>query len=644
MCGIAGLINTDRNSVVDRGTIHRMCQTIVHRGPDDEGMYVRGSVGLGMRRLSIIDLAGGRQPIHNEDSSVWIVFNGEIYNFPELRRQLEQAGHHFYTDTDTEAIVHLYEDLGTDCVQRLRGMFAFAIFDERQQALLLVRDRLGIKPLYYASTPGHLVFGSEVKAILAATPELNELNPQALLDFFYFGYIPEPATAFRRIQKLPPGHLALWTNGETKVRQYWDVPDYGVCEPRSEEECLEELESRLAEAVRMRLISDVPLGALLSGGVDSSLVVALMARASNAPVKTFSVGFSKSDFNEAQHARRVAQCFGTDHHELHVEPDIAQTVDALTRSMEEPFGDSSMIPTFYISRLAREHVTVALSGDGGDELFAGYDRYSLTLRRRALEPVPEWVRRWYRDRLHPLIPRTARGRAYAYNIALPWRERYLDSISLIPAFERQTPLLSCEFRASVQDHDPLDLFRNYLDGAPAQDPLSQLLYLDTKTYLPADILTKVDRMSMATSLEARVPFLDHVFVEYAVSLPAKLKMRGHLQKYILKKLAVRAGVPVDVVYRPKQGFALPLVHWIREEFKHELPRILLEPRTLQRGYLDRRGVCQLLDEHARGRRNHSGSIWRLLVFELWHRNFLEKSSEGLAPLDREILPVGLSTN
>jgi asparagine synthase (glutamine-hydrolysing) len=635
MCGIAGWLNTDRGAMVDAQTVHHMCQTIVHRGPDDEGVYIHGSVGLGMRRLSIIDLAGGHQPIHNEDKSIWIVFNGEIYNFPELRRQLEQRDHHFYTNTDTEVIVHLYEDLGSECVQRLRGMFAFAIFDERRQSLMLARDRLGIKPLHYAATAERLLFGSEIKAILAGAPELSELNQQALLDFFYFGYIPEPRTAFKGIQKLPPGHLALWRDGQMTVRQYWDLPVYGASEPRSEEECLDELETRLAEAVRIRLISDVPLGVLLSGGVDSSLVVALMARSRSAPVKTFSVGFAKNDFNEAQHARRVADCFGTEHHELRIEPDITQTLDALTRALEEPFGDSSMIPTFYISRLAREHVTVALSGDGGDELFAGYDRYAINLRRRAFDPVPERARRWYRDHLHPLIPRSARGRAYAYNAALPWRERYLESISFIPAFERRTRLLSENFKASVEDHhDPLSLFRGYLDRAPARDPLSQLLYLDTKTYLAGDILTKVDRMSMAASLEARVPLLDHVFVEYAASLPASWKFRGGQQKYILKKLAVRAGVPPEVVYRPKQGFALPLVHWIREEFKHELPRILLEPRTLQRGYLNGQGVRELLEEHARGRRNHSGSIWRLLIFELWHRNFLEKSPERFASPDQ----------
>ncbi len=627
MCGIAGIVNSDSAESVDAGTIHRMCLSIAHRGPDDEGIYTQGSVGLGMRRLSIIDVAGGRQPIHNEDKTLWVVFNGEIYNFPELRPELERRGHRFYTNTDTEVIIHLYEDLGSACVQRLRGMFAFAVFDQRRRRLLLARDRLGIKPLHYAALPGRLLFGSEIKAILAAAPELKEINPAGLLEYFYFGYIPDPHTAFKNIQKLPPGHLLEWENGRFSVRQYWDLPPYGTRGSLSEEECLDELESRLAQAVRIRLISDVPLGALLSGGVDSSLVVALMARASNAPVKTFSVGFTRQGFNEAHHAQVVARHFGTDHHELTVEPDIQQALDGLTHSLEEPFGDSSMIPTYYISRLAREHVTVALSGDGGDELFAGYDRYPINLRGTPLEPLPEWSRQLYRRYVHPRFPRSMRGHAHAYSIALPWDERYLDYISMVPSFERRVPLLSDGFRASIGNlGDPRDRFRAYLRTAPAGDRISRLLYLDTKTYLVADILTKVDRMSMATSLEARVPLLDHIFVEYAASLPAGLKLRGNEPKYILKKLAERLGVPREALYRPKQGFALPLVHWIRNELRQELVRVLLEPRTLQRGYLSASGIKQLLDEHMRGRRDHSGSIWRLLVFELWHRNFLEGAS------------------
>lgn len=638
MCGIAGILNTEAGATVEAERVHRMCQTIVHRGPDDEGIYVNGPVGLGMRRLSIIDLAGGHQPIHNEDRSVWVVFNGEIYNFPELRPDLEKRGHRFYTHTDTEVIAHLYEEYGPDCANKLRGMFAFAVFDERKRRLLLVRDRLGIKPLLYAFAPGRLLFGSEIKVILAEAPELKEINPSALLKYLHFGYIPAPETAFKNIFKLPPGYLLEWSDGHAERRQYWDLPVYGSREPRSEEECLEELESRLAEAVRIRLIADVPLGALLSGGVDSSAVVALMARASSAPVKTFSIGFSKQDFNEAHHARMVARHFGTEHHELMVEPRIGETLDALTRSLEEPFGDSSMIPTYYISCLARQHVTVALSGDGGDELFAGYDRYATNIRRQVFERAPGWARRLFREHVFPFLPRKARGRKFAYNVSLEWDERYLDMISFVPSFERQRKLMTDDFRAAAGNHaGPLDHFRTYFKRVAGGDPVSQLLYLDTKTYLVDDILTKVDRMSMATSLEARVPLLDHVFVEYVTSLPAHWKLRGNTQKYILKKLAERVGVPREVIYRPKQGFSLPLVHWMRREFREDLLRVLLEPRTQQRGYFEPGAVKELLDEHLSGRRDQSARIWRLLILELWHRNFLEATRSEEAP------PLGART-
>jgi len=364
MCGIAGIVTTAAGQRVEASTIHRMCQAIVHRGPDDEGIFVKDGTGLGMRRLSIIDLSGGHQPVFNEDRSVWVVFNGEIYNFPELRGELEKCGHRFYTHTDTEVIVHLYEDLGADCVKKLRGMFAFALYDERRRKLLVARDRFGKKPLHYALAGERLLFGSEIKAILAVAPELAEVNHEALLQYMYFGYVPDPLTAFSPIQKLPPGHLLEFEAGVVRTRQYWDLPQYSTHQPSSEEECLEELERRLAEAVRIRLISDVPLGALLSGGTDSSTVVALMARASAKPVKTFSIGFSHDDFNEAHYARIVAKHFGTEHHELVLEPNVVETVEKLTSSLEEPFGDSSMLPTYYVSCMARKHVTVALSGDG----------------------------------------------------------------------------------------------------------------------------------------------------------------------------------------------------------------------------------------------------------------------------------------
>lgn len=617
MCGIAGIV--DQAHRVDAATIHSMCDAVVHRGPDDEGVFVKDGVGFGMRRLSVIDLPGGHQPVFNEDRSVWVVFNGEIFNFAELRQQLEARGHHFSTRSDTEVIVHLYEDLGEECVHKLRGMFAFAIYDENRRRLLLARDRLGKKPLHYALRKERLWFASEIKSILAAAPDLSATDPQGLLQYMYFGYIPDPATAFVSIKKLPPGHLLIYENGQMKVRQYWDLPRYSTHSPRSEEECLEQLECLLAHAVRIRMIADVPLGALLSGGTDSSTIVALMARASSKKVSTFSIGFRDAEFDEAPYARLVARTFGTEHHELILEPDILDTVEQLTRSLDEPFGDSSMLPTYYVCRLARQHVTVALSGDGGDELFAGYERYRVHLQNRSLQWLPWWTRRLYRERIHARVPHSVPGRSLAYSISLPWQDRYIEGVSFQP-FQRQMAPLAADF---VDSGQPLQQFRNCLANAQASDPLSSVLYLDTKTYLPGDILTKVDRMSMLTSLEARVPLLDHVFLECVIGLGTEWKWREGMQKYILRKLAERVGVPKAVLYRRKQGFALPLARWIRHELRDLVSTVMLEPRTLQRGYFNAAGIRKLLDEHFRERRDHSARIWRLLIFELWHRNFLE---------------------
>jgi asparagine synthase (glutamine-hydrolysing) len=621
MCGIAGIADVVPGAV-DPHSIHQMCQAIVHRGPDDEGILVKDGVGLGMRRLSIIDLSGGHQPVFNEDHSISVVFNGEIYNFPELRRELEQRGHSFRTHSDTEVIVHLYEERGSDCVHKLRGMFAFALYDERKRKLLLARDRLGLKPLHYSLVNGRLLFASEIKAIFAVAPELAQIHPHALLQYFYFGYVPDPLTAFSSIKKLPPGHILEYEQGKIAVRQYWDFPKYGTHSPRSEDECLEQLEHLLAEAVRIRLITDVPLGALLSGGADSSLVVALMARAASGPVKTFSIGFRQSDFDETPHARKVAEHFGTEHHELILEPDVVQTVGALTSSLEEPFGDSSMLPTYYVCRMARQYVTVALSGDGGDEGFAGYDRYRMHLRDRSFSWIPRPCRNFYRDYLHKVTPYWVPGRNYAYSVSLPWSERYIEGVSLKP-FQREMKLLSPEFAALGGADDSMRLMRDYLELAPAEEPLDHILYLDSKTYLPGDILTKVDRMSMANSLEGRVPMLDHVFLEWVTGLTSEWKLRNRNQKYILRKLAERVGVPKEVLDRPKQGFALPLVHWMRHELKDLIVTALTEPRTMQRGYFNPKGVRRLLEEHFQERRDHSPRIWRLLMLELWHRNFLE---------------------
>jgi asparagine synthase (glutamine-hydrolysing) len=601
-----------------------MCDQIVHRGPDDEGIYVADGAGLGMRRLSIIDLSGGHQPVFNEDRSAWIVFNGEIYNFPELRPELESRGHRFYTKTDTEVIIHLYEEMGADCVKRLRGMFGLAIYDKAKRKLVLARDRLGKKPLHYALHNGNLYFGSEIKSILAVAPELAEVNSQGLLEYLYYGYVPEPITAFAGIHKLPSGHLLEFEDGKVRVRQYWDLPEYGTHSPKSEEECLEELEHRLFEATKIRLISDVPLGAFLSGGTDSSTVVGLMARASSGPVKTFSIGFKKDDFNEADYARIVAKKFGTDHHEMILEPDVVQTVDHLTSSLEEPFGDSSMLPTYYVSQMARQHVTVALSGDGGDEIFAGYDRYRIHSDRQIFERIPGWARKFYRNQVFPRLPNSMQGRKLSYNISLPWQERYVDGLSFLPAFERDTPLLSDDFRAILdRSDDPGNVLRRRFAQAPSKDPVSQILYVDTKTYMVDDILAKVDRMSMLNSLEVRVPILDHVFIEWVTGLAPEWKLRGGKQKYILRKLAERVGVPREVLYRQKQGFSLPLVHWMRNELKDML-MILVEPRTLERGYFQASGVRKLMDDHLLRGKTMTGRLWRLLMFELWHRNFLEK--------------------
>ena len=627
MCGITGMIGK-RGEVIQAADVHRMCQTIVHRGPDDEGIYAQGPAGLGMRRLSIIDLAGGKQPIHNEDRTVWVVFNGEIYNFPELRRELEGRGHQFYTHSDTEVIVHLYEEMGADCVKKLRGMFAIALYDTKRDALLLARDRLGKKPLHYALHQGRLLFGSEIKTILAVHPEWAEIDSEGLLQYFYFGYIPDPYTVFRHIRKLPAGHLMEFCQGELKIRQYWDLPEYGTHPPVSENECLDELERRLEEAVRIRLISDVPLGALLSGGVDSSIIVALMARTSAKPVKTFSIGFRAEQFNESEYARLVAERFGADHHELILEPDLEETLTYLSGMMEEPFGDSSMLPTYYVCRMARQHVTVALSGDGGDELFAGYDRYMVAMGRSKFDPLQRWLGPIYRNRIHGLVPAGMYGKNLAWNATLNERDRYLDGLSFFPALHRERDLFTREFLESVaQLPDPLLEWRRFYDNAPASDRLSRLLYLDTKTYLNSDILTKVDRMSMATSLEVRVPMLDHEFVEWVTSLPVEWKSRAGTRKHLLKKLAERLGIPPALLHRKKQGFQMPLVDWMRSERKTQFWGVLLEPRTLQRGYFKPAVVQSLIDEHLRGRRNRSGLLWRMLVLELWHRNFMESRSD-----------------
>ncbi len=642
MCGIAGIVGPEGATIAPE-RVHAMCQAIVHRGPDDEGIYAHGHVGLGMRRLSIIDVQGGQQPVHNEDRSIWLVFNGEIYNFLELREELERAGHRFYTHSDTETIVHLYEQYGADAVSKLRGMFAIALYDARHRRLLLARDRLGKKPLHFALRDGFLYFGSEIKALLAVAPELAEVNRAALLEYFHWGYIPDPLTAFTPIQKLPPAHLLEYEAGRIKIRRYWDVGRYGVAKFASEGECLDELERHLQKAVAMRLISEVPLGGLLSGGVDSSVVVALMARASSRPVQTFSIGFEHQAFDEAPYARAVAAKFATEHHEMVVHADFGETLDLLTRMMEEPFADSSLIPTYHVCRMARQQVTVALAGDGGDEIFGGYDRYRIFANWARYARAGRLTGDFYRRHVYPRLPLGFPGRRFCYNVTLPPAERYLDLVALVDARARDPELFSVEWQELARANaSPVGAL---FDSAPAADDLSRAMYTDIHSYLPGDILTKVDRMSMANSLEVRAPLLDHVVVEWATSVPWSWHFRGGEQKYLLKQLARRLGVPAEVLDRPKQGFAIPLVHWLRNELRSTLMETLLEPRTLQRGYFNAKAVRTLVNEHLTRRRDRSAPLWALLVFELWHRNFLERrestSRDAAMPVPAQ--PAGAGT-
>jgi asparagine synthase (glutamine-hydrolysing) len=642
MCGIAGFVNgSDAPAARARELVlERMCRVIAHRGPDDQGTMVAANVALGMRRLSIIDLAGGHQPISNEDGTVTIVFNGEIYNYKGLQRELEARGHRFQTNSDTETIVHAYEEYGPACVEHLRGMFAFAIWDARARKLFLARDRAGKKPLYYALTPrGTLVFGSELKSLLAHPEVEREVSAEAVDAYLTFGYVPDPLCILRGVSKLPPGHHLTYTGGRLALNQYWDFqfePDETAGEKRAED-YLEELRALLDEAVRIRLISDVPLGAFLSGGIDSSAVVGLMARHTNQPVKTFSIGFHEDSYNELKYARIAAQHFGTDHHEFIVTPDICKILDEVAWHFDEPFADSSALPTYMVSKLAREHVTVALSGDGGDELFAGYTRYVVERQRERFARIPRVVRQNLMQPLSRYLPHSAWGRNYLHNIALDPVERFLDSVSLFTSLTKQE-LCTTDFRAQLNaDCLAKERFRFLADRVHTGDPLDMQLYLDSKTYLPGDILTKVDRMSMAVSLEARAPLLDHKLIEFVTRIPASLKLRGLETKHIFKR-AVADFVPEEILHREKQGFGVPIQQWINEQLRARIHDTLTDSRARARGYVEPHYVQQLLNEHERGRRDHAGPLWTLFMLELWQRIFIDEARVQAADVS---LPVAV---
>jgi len=627
MCGICGKINFN-NKPVDETLLKKMTSCLSHRGPDDEGIYLKKNVGLGHRRLSIIDLSPlAHQPMTNENGTLWIVYNGEIYNFIELRDDLIKKGHIFRSRSDTETIIHLYEEHGIECLKYLRGMFAFAIWDENKRSLFLARDRVGKKPLYYFHYQNTFVFASEIKSILQDCNFLRKPDYIAIHHYLTYQDVPSPWTAFEGIKKLPPAHSLTLANGKIELNRYWKL-SYLPKLSLSEEDLKNEIIARLREAVRIRLISDVPLGAFLSGGVDSSATVALMSGLMSEPVKTFSIGFKEEAYNELRYARMVAERFKTDHTEFIVEPKALEVIDKLVWHYNEPFADSSAIPTYYVSKLAREQVTVILNGDGGDENFAGYGRYAANKLS---------------GRLHRFLPVFAANSLGALIQAFPhgknpdnffWRlKRFLQEYTKSPEMrnahwlchfttEMKNELYTDDFSLRVSSSDSFDLIFDKYREAEADDFLDRTLYADVMMYLPDDLLVKVDVASMANSLEARSPFLDHPFMEFIARIPSELKLRGKTTKYILKE-ALKGILPDEVLFREKMGFGVPIDHWFRNELKEMAYDTLLSDRAVQRGYFKKEAVKKILDEHTSNRWNWQNHIWNLLMLELWQVMFID---------------------
>ena len=627
MCGIVGMFDVSGKREIDAALLYQMNQSQLHRGPDEGGLHVEPGVGLGHRRLSIIDLASGQQPLFNEDKSVVVVFNGEIYNFQALMLELTQFGHQFRTRSDTEVIVHAWEQWGERCVERFRGMFAFALWDRKQQILFLARDRLGVKPLYYAHLDDdQLIFGSELKALLIHPGMTRELEPMAVDDYFAYGYVPEPKTIFKQARKLAPGHTLLLRSGVPvpQSRQYWDLP---FCPQRqySEAEAGDELIERLREAVQIRMVAEVPLGAFLSGGVDSSAVVALMAGVSSTPVNTCSISFGDPKFNESSYAKAVAIRYGTRHHALQVEQNDVDLIDQLALLYDEPFADSSALPTWRVCQLARQTVTVALSGDGGDESLAGYRRYRWHLHEERLrQMLPLQVRKplfGLMGKLYPKAdwaPKPLRAKTTFEALARDSVAAYFHGVSIMTDAMRAR-LFQPAFKHNLNGYQAVEVLRQHARKCPAQDTLSQVQYLDLKTYLPGDILTKVDRASMAHALEVRGPLLDHELVEWISNLPPALKLHAGEGKYIFKK-ALQNHLPMELIYRKKMGFSVPLESWFRGPLKQRLQQRLMGKTMRETGIFNMEYVQEMLDHHQSRRRDYSAALWSLLMFESFLRN------------------------
>ena len=632
MCGITGVYQNGGEPVAHE-TLAAMMGIIAHRGPDDEGSYIKDGIGLGMRRLSIIDLAGGKQPIANEDGSVITVFNGEIYNYRELRSDLSGRGHKFASASDTEVIVHLYEEFGDECVQRLRGMFAFAVWDSRHRRLLIARDRLGIKPLYYTESKGRLIFASEIKAILQHPSIEARLDLQGLSGYLSLKYVPSPATMFEGIRSLPPGHRLICDTRGTTVKPYWDLSfAQNHTENHAEAEYAEQLEALLKEAIRIHLVSDVPFGAFLSGGLDSSTIVALMSHFLGDPVKTFSVGFGGDGaaFSELPYPRKVGKSYRTDHHEVIIEPrHLINLAEKVIWHLDQPIADDACIANFMVAELAARHVKMVLTGEGGDELFAGYARYS-------------------GERLSPLFRyATPAGKslAIAASARIPGLRRpKLALYALCQADEAKRlanwfPLFNCDMKASLLNDEVKetlngasadDIFADHLSRTDARDPLSRMLYVDTKLWLADDLLARGDKTSMAASLEARVPLLDHELVEFAASLPPHFKIRRLTRKYLLKQVS-RSWLPAEIVDRKKKGFPMPFSVWFRKDARSFVHDILSPDMVRRRGLFNPGFVERLLHQHDTGFADHGTLLWSLLSVELWHRLFIDSQTHNRQP-------------
>lgn len=628
MCGITGYVNAN-GSPVDRSLLERMNRAILHRGPDEDGYFIHENVGLAMRRLSIIDLASGQQPIYNADRTKAIVFNGEIYNYQELREGLIERGHKLRTKSDTEAVVVLYDEHGPDCLQHLRGMFAFAIWDARDNSLFLARDRVGKKPILYShQSNGDLIFGSEFTALLEHPAVSRDVDHEAIDSYMSYLCVPAPQTAFRAIRKLEPGHWLKWKDGRIETKRYW-LPDFSRKIKITEEEAIEETTRILRESTRLRMISEVPLGAFLSGGVDSSTVVALMAQESGKAVKTFSIGFEEEDFSELKYARRVAEHVGAEYHEFIVRPNALEVLPTLIEHYGEPYADSSAIPTYYVSKETRQHVTVALNGDGGDESFAGYERYMAMELADMYRSIPRPVRKFLIEGPVNLLPSSESKKTRIRDVQRFFtsanedrKERYFRWMSTFkPAVK--PALYTDEFSHAVAGQRTSHFLDDWFDRANGSGVLDATLLTDQMTYLPNDLLVKVDIASMANSLEARSPFLDHKLIEFAASLPESIKMNRLRTKYLLKKVAARL-VPSEVIYRRKMGFGVPIGRWFRGEMKDFVCGVLLSEKSLNRGIIRPEMMRRYVDEHTGGQHDHAFQIWTLLMLELWYQRFIDR--------------------